>query len=73
MKDQKLTVITKNKRGELEEQKHDCQKEEDALLAEIKAFVKAVEAGSPPLVSGEDGLRSLSAALSLNQLLKKGH
>ncbi len=72
MKDQKLTIITKNKSNELEEQKHDCQKEEDALFAEIKAFIKAVETGSPPLVSGEDGMQSLSAALSLNQLLKKG-
>jgi len=71
MKDQKLTVITKNNNNELEEQKYDCQKEEDALLAEIKAFVKAAETSSPPLVSGEDGMRSLAAALSLNQLLKK--
>jgi predicted dehydrogenase len=34
----------------------------DALLAEIEAFLDAIERGRPPVVSGEDGLRALETA-----------
>jgi len=34
----------------------------DALLAEIEAFLDAIEQGRPPVVSGEDGLRALETA-----------
>lgn len=34
----------------------------DPLLSEITAFLDAVRAGGPPVVSGEDGLRGMSVA-----------
>lgn len=71
MKEQQLTVVTKNEANELREQKYDCQEEEDALLAEIRSFIAAIKTASPPVVSGEDGMRSLAAALRLNQLLEE--
>jgi len=41
----------------------------DALLAEITAFVEAVQTGKPPQVTGEDGKRALELALQINRKL----
>lgn len=41
----------------------------DALMTEIKAFVEAVDTGSTPPVTGEDGKRALELALQINQKL----
>jgi len=41
----------------------------DALLAEIEAFLDAIEQGRPPLVSGEDGLRALETATRIAELV----
>jgi len=37
----------------------------DALRAEIEAFLAAAHSGSPPAVSGEDGLLALSTAITI--------
>lgn len=37
----------------------------DALGDQIRAFVRAVRTGAPPVVSGEDGVRALKAALAV--------
>jgi len=37
----------------------------DAIRAEIEAFVHAINTGSRPLVSGEDGLRALKTAIEI--------
>jgi predicted dehydrogenase len=39
----------------------------DALKAEIEAFLAAVASGSPPPVSGEDGLLALRTAVSIGE------
>ncbi|MGA0098851.1 MAG: Gfo/Idh/MocA family protein [Steroidobacteraceae bacterium] len=41
----------------------------DALLEEIKAFVRCIEEGLPPPVTGEDGLRALETAERITRLL----
>jgi predicted dehydrogenase len=41
----------------------------DALLAEIEAFLDAIEQGRPPVVSGEDGLRALETATRIVELV----
>ncbi|MEX1107514.1 MAG: Gfo/Idh/MocA family oxidoreductase [Dongiaceae bacterium] len=41
----------------------------DALLAEIEAFLDAIEQGRPPVVSGEDGLRALETATRIAELV----
>ena len=43
----------------------------DALQREIDAFVTAVLDGTPPPVSGEDGLRALEAVLRVNRSLRQ--
>ena len=43
----------------------------DALQREIDAFVTAALDGTPPLVSGEDGLRALEAVLRVNRSLRQ--
>lgn len=43
--------------------------ESDALLEEDKSFVAAIANGTPPLVSGEDGLRALEAATQIMRSL----
>jgi predicted dehydrogenase len=42
----------------------------DALLAEIEAFLHSVREGSPPVVSGEDGLRALETATKITQMVQ---
>ncbi|MGH8251669.1 MAG: Gfo/Idh/MocA family protein [Steroidobacteraceae bacterium] len=44
----------------------------DALLAEIEAFLDAVERGGGPVVSGEDGLRALETATRIAELVSHG-
>ncbi len=41
----------------------------DALLAEIEAFLDAIEGGTRPVVSGEDGLRALETATRIAGLV----
>lgn len=45
--------------------------EVDALKQEIAAFVSAVANGTPPLVSGEDGLKALEAAIMITASLRE--
>ena len=47
----------------------------DALLTEIRAFVDAVRAHTPPVVSGRDGRAALAVALDIDHLIAKhqGH
>ena len=42
----------------------------DALKAEIISFVDAIQNDSQPIVSGEDGLRALDAAIQITKLLE---
>lgn len=42
----------------------------DALMFEITAFLRAVREGSPPVVSGEDGLRALETAIRITELVQ---
>lgn len=44
----------------------------EAYRAEIEAFVKAVTDGTPPPVSGEDGLRALALALAAMRSVAEG-
>jgi len=39
----------------------------DAIRAEIEAFVQAINTGTRPLVSGEDGLRALKTAIEIGR------
>lgn len=43
----------------------------DALGAEVATFVASVRDRTPPLVSGADGLRSLEAAIRVNEALRQ--
>ncbi len=43
----------------------------DALRAEIIAFLDSIETGSPTLVSGEDGRRALATATEISKLLSE--
>jgi predicted dehydrogenase len=41
----------------------------DALKLEIEAFLKSIQEGLPPVVSGQDGLRALETALRITELV----
>ncbi len=41
----------------------------DALRLEIQAFLGAIREGRPPVVTGEDGLRALEAAIRITELV----
>jgi predicted dehydrogenase len=43
----------------------------DALKTEIELFLKAIEEGSEPIVSGEDGKQALQAAIEITRMLSK--
>jgi predicted dehydrogenase len=43
----------------------------DALLDEIRAFLRSVATGEPPEVPGEDGRKALEIALMINEQLNK--
>ena len=42
----------------------------DTLLTEIEAFLYAIETRTPPVVSGEAGLKALETALHISKLIK---
>jgi len=44
---------------------------QDALLAEIQAFLDSVQTREPPAVSGEDGWRALSVALEIHRCIAR--
>jgi predicted dehydrogenase len=44
----------------------------DALLFEIDAFLQSIITGSPPVVTGEDGLRALETATRITQMVQEG-
>ena len=50
-----------------DEQQYD---EADALKSEISSFVDAITSGHPPVVSGEDGVKALEAALRVDESLR---
>ena len=41
----------------------------DALLDEIKAFLDSIINKTPPLVSGEDGVRALQTAMQITEII----
>lgn len=45
--------------------------EVDELAREIAAFAHSVRTGTPPLVSGEDGLKALEAAITITESLRQ--
>ena len=70
-----LTVIRKKDAAPVESPAQVSIEEEsfdqgDALLAEIEAFLRSVREGSPPVVSGEDGLRALETAMQITRLVQ---
>lgn len=76
MQQKVLTVIRKKDSAPVESPAQVAIEEEsfeqgDALLAEIQAFVAAIRNGSPPLVSGEDGLRALETAMKITALVNQ--
>ncbi len=44
----------------------------DALMDEIRDFLRAIETGRPPAVTGEDGRRALATAMAITRLLRRG-
>lgn len=71
---QQTTVIL----GQIEKGKKPCNilyerptlPEKDALYEELASFVAAILAGTPPVVSGEDGLRALEVAVKVAEIVK---
>jgi len=53
----------------IEEQSFD---QGDALRVEIEAFLCAIREGTPPVVSGEDGMRALDTAIRIAKLVQAG-
>lgn len=43
----------------------------DALMTEIKAFLKSIETNTPAVVTGEDGRQALDAAIQISKLLSE--
>ena len=71
-----LTVIRKKDAAPVESPaqvsiEEDSFDQGDALLAEIEAFLRSVREGSPPVVSGEDGLRALETAMQITRLVQE--
>jgi predicted dehydrogenase len=71
-----LTVIRKKDAAPVESPaqvsiEEDSFDQGDALLAEIEAFLRSVCEGSPPVVSGEDGLRALETAMQITRLVQQ--
>lgn len=72
-----LTVIRKKNAAPVESPAQVAIEEEsfeqgDALRDEIAAFLKAIREKSPPVVTGEDGLRALETAMKITQLVQSG-
>jgi len=71
-----LTVIRKKDAAPVESPaqvsiEEDSFEQGDALLAEIEAFLRSVRDGTPPVVSGEDGLRALETAMQITRLVQE--
>jgi predicted dehydrogenase len=69
-----LTVVRKKEAGPIDSPAQVAIDEQsfdqgDALKSEIEAFVDSVRNGSPPVVSGEDGLRALQTAMQITELV----
>jgi predicted dehydrogenase len=72
-----LTIVRKPPAGSdlakgqvlIEERTYD---QGDALAFEIEAFLKSIREGTPPVVSGEDGLRALETATRITQMVQDG-
>ena len=72
-----LTIVRKPPAGSdvpkghvlIEERTYD---QGDALRHEIEAFLKAIREGTPPVVTGEDGLRALETATRITQMVQDG-
>jgi len=65
-----LTIVRKKESGPLESPAQVTIEERsfeqgDALLVEIESFLTAAREGSPPVVTGEDGLRALETATQI--------
>jgi predicted dehydrogenase len=77
MQQKLLTVIRKKEAAPVESPAQVAIEEQsfdqgDALLAEIEAFLAAIRNGTPPMVSGEDGLRALETAIKITELVNQG-
>ena len=44
----------------------------DALRMEIEAFLRSIREGTPPVVTGEDGLRALETAIRITEMVHRG-
>jgi predicted dehydrogenase len=44
----------------------------DALRHEIEAFLHSIIEGTPPVVTGEDGLRALETATKITRMVQEG-
>jgi predicted dehydrogenase len=44
----------------------------DALRFEIEAFLRSIVEGTPPVVTGEDGLRALETATQITRMVQEG-
>ena len=69
-----LNVVNKTQTGPVETPSQVAINEQsfdqgDALKSEIEAFLNSIRTGSAPVVSGEDGLRALSTATRITELL----
>ncbi len=75
--DQRTIRVIRKKAGELApgipnvEIEDRVYEDGDPLAAEIASFIAAIQGGTPPLVSGEDGLRALEGAIRVNDALKE--
>lgn len=64
--------------GQIEKGKKPCNilyerptpPEKDALYEELASFIAAIMTGTPPIVSGEDGLRALEVAVKVAEIVK---
>jgi predicted dehydrogenase len=71
-----LTVIRKKDAAPVESPaqvsiEEDTFDQGDALLDEIAAFLQAIRTGTPPVVTGEDGLRALETAIKITELVQR--
>jgi predicted dehydrogenase len=70
-----LTIVRKPPAGSdvpkgqvlIEERTYD---QGDALKLEIEAFLRSIREGTPPVVSGEDGLRALETATKITRMVQ---
>ena len=70
-----LTIVRKPPAGSdmpkgqvlIEERTYD---QGDALKLEIEAFLECIRAGTPPVVTGEDGLRALETATKITRMVQ---